>query len=284
MAAPHPHSTSLLLNAPAVLRLIKTRSHPYHPITISPTSPAPRGCRFLCRPPSPTKQTPPSSLLPAYEPLGSFAIVLFELAEELAMGSRTHACEHARELATALSEILVRVGGVGVALEVLAVDERLDTPLDHLRVRFEEGKLAEYLRQQLLVRELLARLHNAHHCSLDRHRPVLLHALRVVRLVEVRHRNSDLEHLRLKLRGRDEGVGNLDRVRLGRLFDHFVLATREGVQHALQMLLRKIQALLELLEREVLVRAARVVEREDRDSLKGRHLQVVLLLSPVPLD
>ena len=48
-----------------------------------------------------------------------------------------------------LSEILVRVGHVRVALEVLAVDKRLNTPFDDLRVRFEEGELAQHLGQQL---------------------------------------------------------------------------------------------------------------------------------------
>ena len=46
-----------------------------------------------------------------------------------------------------LGEVAVRVRHLGVALEVLAVDEGLDAALDDLRVRAEEGELREHLGQ-----------------------------------------------------------------------------------------------------------------------------------------
>ena len=65
-------------------------------------------------------------------------------------------------------EVVVQSVVRAVALEVLALDERLDPLLDELRARHEARReLARDLGDQLVVAQHLARLHDAHDRGLD---------------------------------------------------------------------------------------------------------------------
>merc|ERR1712127_488950 len=94
-----------------------------------------------------------------------------------------HTSLHRRAPHTDLGQVAVHGGLVRIPLEVLSLDEVLDTLLDELRVRLEEGELREHLRDKLLVTQRLPHLHDPYDRGLDRDRPVLLHSLLVVRLL-----------------------------------------------------------------------------------------------------
>ena len=94
-----------------------------------------------------------------------------------------------------LRQVPVDACVVLVALEVLAVNQTFDALLDDLGVRLEERQLREDLAHQLLMRQRLARLHDAHDGGLDGQGTVLFHAFTVVAFLERRHRNADLAHL-----------------------------------------------------------------------------------------
>jgi hypothetical protein len=53
-----------------------------------------------------------------------------------------------------LGKVSVHVGLLGAALEVFALDEMLNSPLDHLGVGPEEVELLEHFEDELLVGQL----------------------------------------------------------------------------------------------------------------------------------
>mmetsp|Transcript_2023 Transcript_2023/g.6134 ORF Transcript_2023/g.6134 Transcript_2023/m.6134 type:complete len:242 (-) Transcript_2023:1654-2379(-) len=172
-------------------------------------------------------------------------------------------------------EVAVGVRSVGVALEVLAVDEGLDAALDELWVGTEEGELGEDLGEELLVGEGFACLHDPDDGGLDGDGAVLLDALGVVALVEIGHGDADLAHLAGEGGVDDEGVGVLDGVCGGRLGEELVLAAGERVEDALEVVVWQVDAGAHLLVVDGLVVGA--VEGEEDDGLERRDLKVVRL-------
>lgn len=61
-----------------------------------------------------------------------------------------------------LGEVAVSVRIVWISLQVLTIDQRLDSLLDHLGVWLEESQLRQHLRDQLLMGQHLTSLQNRH--------------------------------------------------------------------------------------------------------------------------
>ena len=75
----------------------------------------------------------------------------------------------------------------------------------------------------------------------------------------------------------------LDGVALGVLLQDLVLPAGQGVEDSLQVIVRDVQTLLELLEAETLV-SLLLVERQDGHGLESGDLQVVRLGTPGRAD
>ena len=85
------------------------------------------------------------------------------------------------------------------SLQVFAVDEGLDLLLDDAWLRLEERQLTQDLGNELLVGQSLSRLHDSDDASFDGYGPVFLDPVLVVRLLERRHWDTNLAHVRREL-------------------------------------------------------------------------------------
>ena len=180
----------------------------------------------------------------------------------------------------ALGEVVVLVGIVLGAFEVLSVDESLDSLFDCTGVGLEKGQLREDLGDELLVLEGLVSLHDTDDGSLDGDGTVLLDALGVVGGIEGGHRDTELAHVAAELGVGLEAVGGVDLVAGRSLGDDLVLAAREGVHERLEDALLEVALLGELGEGEGLAAA----EGVEGDGLEGSHLHVVGLLAEGTTD
>mmetsp|Transcript_7891 Transcript_7891/g.18792 ORF Transcript_7891/g.18792 Transcript_7891/m.18792 type:complete len:302 (+) Transcript_7891:606-1511(+) len=180
-------------------------------------------------------------------------------------------------------EVLVVVGVVGVALQVLASDQVLDAFLDLLRVGLEVShQLRRRLEHELLVVEALARLHDTHDGRLDSVLAVLVDGrtrgvLLLLRDLGRDHRHLDPARAVGEARVVFEHVGRLDLLAPALPQQYLELAHAERQHVPLQVVRRQVELLLDVIERHRIL----VVEEEQDARLVRGDDQVVLLLLPV---
>jgi hypothetical protein len=130
---------------------------------------------------------------------------------------------------------------ISTALKVLSINQRLNTLLDHPRLRLEKRKLRKHLRNQLLVLHRLPRLHDTDNDGLDGVRTILVNASFAMGRLDGRHGNADFPHVARELGGGGEGVGGVDFVAGWTFGDDFVLSAGQGVHEGLQCFQVQVQ-------------------------------------------
>mmetsp|Transcript_34057 Transcript_34057/g.110023 ORF Transcript_34057/g.110023 Transcript_34057/m.110023 type:complete len:209 (+) Transcript_34057:524-1150(+) len=139
-------------------------------------------------------------------------------------------------------QVLIHAPVAFVALQELALDERLDPLFDDVGVRHEAGRqLRRHVRDERVVLHVLARLHDAHDGGLDLRLAVLLHLLPRLLLLRLRFLLSRYSaHLEPQLLGGEvmvEGEGivlaNLPAARL--LVDELEPSAGQALQGALEV-------------------------------------------------
>mmetsp|Transcript_11650 Transcript_11650/g.41954 ORF Transcript_11650/g.41954 Transcript_11650/m.41954 type:complete len:390 (-) Transcript_11650:1148-2317(-) len=131
------------------------------------------------------------------------------------------------------------------------------------------------------MREHLPRFHRPHDRGVDRVPPVLVHVLHgLLLLVHGGQRHLDASKAIRELGVEAEDVARVDRLPLRDFREDLVLGARQRVQRANHVLVREVQTLFDLLERQ----RVRLVEEEQTRGLKRRDLELDRLRGERRLD